>query len=107
MMVFRRRRLPLVPLLHSYLASGSPDLGELTKVAALGGRFQAVLAATAEFLNDTFLDAASENTFQAALVAFYERSVQPPLHTETVRRRAGIIRHGVSHLLRCSDAPSR
>jgi hypothetical protein len=107
MMVFRRRRLPLVPLLHSYRASGILDFEELTQLPGAGPRFRAVIAAKSAFLNDAFLDTASANAFEAALVDFYERCVQPPLHTETVRRRASVIRHGLGHLLRCADAPSR
>ena len=37
------------------------------------------------------------------LLRFYEDCVQPPLHVATLRRRAGLVRHGLSHLLRCPE----
>jgi MoxR-like ATPase len=62
-----------------------------------------VLAAPGEFLSPPFVEQASEADFQAALVRFYEASVPPGLHTEVVRRRAGVVRHALGHLLRCPD----
>ena len=103
MRVARRRWLPLVPLLQTYQASGVRPLEELGELPGLGSRFRAVLAARSEFLNDAFLEEASDRQLQAALLDFYEQCVRLPLHTETLRRRAGIVRHGLGHLLRCPD----
>src|SRR5690242_21221939 len=99
MRVSRRQRLPLVALLHTYVASGSVALEELGKLPGLGLRFRAILAARNAFLHEAFLGSASATQFQAAVVRFYEDSVPLPLHTETLRRRAEIVRHGLSHLL--------
>jgi 5-methylcytosine-specific restriction protein B len=103
MRVTRRGSLPLLPLLHTYLAPGVLRLEELGKLPGLGPRFRAVLAARSEFLNEEFLDEADESRYLAAVLAFYEQSVRLPLHSEALRHRAGIVRHGLEHLLRCPD----
>src|SRR5262245_56227661 len=95
--------LPLVPLLRAYTDAGLPTGADLARLPGLGPRFQAVLAASADFLNPPFVDGAADADFQAALVRFYEACVQPPLHAATLRRRAGIVRHALGHLLRCPD----
>jgi hypothetical protein len=104
MRVFRRQYLPLVPLLRAYRNAGVLSAEELGRLPTLGPRFQAVLAARSEFLNDAFVDRAKEAEFQTALVRFYEACVQPALHGGTLHRRAGILRHALSHLLRCPDS---
>ena len=103
MRVVRRQRLPFVPLLHGYLAAGIPGWEELAQLPGLGARFRAVRAARQTFLNEAFLDSAPEKAFQAALVDFAEASLPLPLHHETLKRRAAIVRHGLDHLLRCAD----
>src|SRR5437899_9675620 len=103
MKVSRRQRLPLVPLLQTYLSAGIAGSEEFGKLPGLGARFRAVLAARSEFLNEAFLDSASEQGFQDTLVGFYEQCVPLPLHRETLRRRAAIVRHGLGHLLRGAD----
>ena len=95
MKVSRRQRLPLVPLLQTYLSAGIAGSEEFGKLPGLGARFRAVLAARSEFLNEAFLDSASEQGFQDTLVGFYEQCVPLPLHRETLRRRAAIVRHGL------------
>lgn len=94
--------LPAGPLLRVYRDAGRPALAELTGVPGLGSRFAAILAAREGLLRESFLDQASAEEFTAALVPFYE-SVSPALHIEALRRRAGLIRHGLAHLLRCAD----
>jgi hypothetical protein len=94
-------RLPLVPLLRAYTRAGVPALD------ALGPRAQAVLAARKEFLSDAFLDTAGDEDFLRVLSRFYEAVVQPPLHGDTLRRRRGIVRHALAHLLRCPDPVSQ
>jgi MoxR-like ATPase len=49
------------------------------------------------------VDGAGDADFTDALTRFYERCVAPPLHAKVLRRRAGVVRHALSHLLRCSD----
>ncbi len=95
--------LPLFPLLRSY-RERMPGLGELGKLPILGIRFAAVLGASARFLYPEFIDRASESDFCDSLLRFYEACVQPPLHGDRLRRRSGIVRHGLSYLLRGRDA---
>lgn len=104
MRVSRRQRLPLVALLHTYVASGIGTLEELGKLPGLGPRFRGILTARSRLLNEAFLDSAGEAQFQAAVVGFYEQCVPLPLHTETLRRRAEIVRHGLNHLLYGADS---
>jgi hypothetical protein len=103
MRVSHRQCLPLGPLLHSYLACGITGVEEFGKLPGLGPRFRAIWTARTEFLNETYLDQASESAFQAALVGFYKKCLPLPLHAETLCRRAAIVRHGLSHLLRGAD----
>ncbi len=98
-----RSCLPLVPLLRAYHAAGRATGADLAALPGLGPRFRAVLAAAAEWLRPAFLDEAGADEFQAVLVRFYEACVSPALHVETVRHKAGLVRHAVGHLLRCPD----
>ena len=94
-----REALPLIPLLHAYTAQGRPSLADLHQLPGLGPRFASVLSATVKFLFADFLDAASDADLRDALERFYTAVVSPPLHLDTLRRRAGFVRHGVMHLL--------
>jgi MoxR-like ATPase/uncharacterized protein (DUF2461 family) len=94
-------------LLRAYLDAGIASGDRLAEIAGLGPRFRAILAASNGVLHPEFVDTASEADFLAALVGFYEACVRPPLHVETVRRRAGVVRHAVCHLLRCADPATR
>jgi hypothetical protein len=96
-------RLPLIPLVRAYVDVGVPSVAELGRLPGLGPRLRAVQSATATFLDDSFLDAAADDTFLTALVRSYEACVAPPLHVDCLRRRAGIVRHAMGHLLRCPD----
>ncbi|MHB1421599.1 MAG: McrB family protein [Gemmataceae bacterium] len=98
-----RQYLPLAPLLHAYTRAGAPSTGALHHLPCLGPRFAAILSATAKFHFPDFLENASAAELSDALVRFYEACVQPPLHVETLRRRAGIVRHGLAYLLRSRD----
>jgi 5-methylcytosine-specific restriction protein B len=98
-----RRHLPLAPLLHAYTRAGVPSLGELSHLPYWGPRFAAILSATSKFFFADFLENASANELSDALVRFYEACVQPPLHGETLRRRVGVVRHGLLYLLRGRD----
>jgi hypothetical protein len=80
-----------------------PGLGELGRLPGLGPRFAAVLGATARFLYPDFVDSASDEELCEALTRFYEACVWPPLHTVPLRRKAGVVRHGLAHLLRGRD----
>jgi MoxR-like ATPase len=96
-------RLPLPPLLHAYIADGLPSAAELGRLPVLGPRFAGVLSASAKFLYVDFIDGADDLDFANALVRFYEACVQPPIHRDTLRRRAGVVRHGLAYLLRGRD----
>jgi 5-methylcytosine-specific restriction protein B len=100
----RHSHLPLAPLLHAYTRAGVPTVAELHHLPGLGPRFTAILSATAKFLYVDFLENASTIELTEALLRFYEACVQPPLHVETLRRRAGMVRHCLMYLLRGCDA---
>jgi 5-methylcytosine-specific restriction protein B len=97
------QHLPLAPLLHAYTRAGVPSMGELHHLPYLGPRFAAILSATAKFLFADFLEIASANELSDALARFYEACVQPPLHVEALRQRAGIVRHALMYMLRGRD----
>src|SRR5579885_257941 len=99
----RRPSLPLVPLLRAYLDAGPPAEEHLAELPDLGPRFRAILAARPDLLCEHFLDTAGSAAFQTALVRFYEACVRPALHVEALRRRFGIVRHALTHLLCCRD----
>jgi 5-methylcytosine-specific restriction protein B len=98
-----RERVPLAPLLYSYTRTGVPSPADLHRLPELGPRFAAILSASVKFLYADFVDRAPLEELTDALTRFYEACVQPPLHVETLRRRAGIVRHGVAYLLRGRD----
>src|SRR5262249_31099238 len=103
MKVLRRPTLPSAPLLRAYAEAGPPSIEQLTEVPGLGARIRAVRGARTLWLRDDFLITASPAEFQAALRAFYEAAVDLPLHSATLLRRSGLVRHGVAHLLRSPD----
>jgi hypothetical protein len=98
-----RAALPLAPLLQSHVRAGLPTPGELQRLPGLGPRFAAVLGATARFLYSDFLDTATDDALRDALVRFYDAVVQPPLHSDTLRRRVPFVRHALAYLLRGLD----
>ena len=102
-----RRGLPLGPLLHAYRAAGLPSIAELHRLPGLGGRFAAVLGASARFLYADYLDKAKPDDFRDALARFYAATVSPAPHAATVAARAGFLRHAVSQLLHGSESPAR
>jgi hypothetical protein len=98
-----REHLPLVPLLHAYTRASLLSPAELHRLPDLGPRFAAILSASVKFLYADFIDRAPDGDFAEALGRFYQATVQPPLHANTLRRRAGIVRHGIASLLRGCD----
>jgi uncharacterized protein (DUF2461 family) len=98
-----QEHLPLAPLLHAYMRAGVPSLAELHHLPGLGPRFAAILSASVKFLFPDFLDSAPVEQLAEALARFYEACVEPPLHAQTLRRRAGVVRHGLAYLLRGRD----
>src|SRR5262245_31437979 len=95
-----RSPLPVAPLLRAYTDGGVPDAEVLGRLPVLGPRFRAVLAAPDGLLNGEFLDTAPDAVFRAALTDFYRQCVHPPLQLAALQRRAGLVRHGLAHLLR-------
>jgi uncharacterized protein (DUF2461 family) len=98
-----QKHLPLAPLLHAYTRAGIPSTAELHHLPGFGPRFAAVLSASVKFLYADFLENAPSSDLADALVRIYEACVRPPLHVETLRRRVGIVRHGLAYLLRGRD----
>jgi hypothetical protein len=99
----RRPALPLVPLLRAYAGAGVAPVDDLARLPALGPRCDAILSARGGLLSEAFLDGAAADEFQAALLRFYEATVQPPLHAALLGRRAGLVRHALSHLMYSPD----
>jgi uncharacterized protein (DUF2461 family) len=90
---------PLAPLLRTYCEAGILTTLQLADLPVLGARFRSVSAARGTWLNESFLESAEETAFQKAVCCFYEGCVLPPLHVQVPRQRAGIVRHGLQHLL--------
>ncbi|HET6574281.1 MAG TPA: DUF2461 family protein [Fimbriiglobus sp.] len=88
-----RRALPLGPLLVAYRARRA-------EVAPT----DAVRSARSTWLNEPFLDRSSPAVLAESLLGFYRAVVPVPWHEDVVARRGGMIRHGLSHLLRGQDA---
>jgi 5-methylcytosine-specific restriction protein B len=107
MKVPRRGRLPLVPLLRSYVAAGIPNSEELADLPDLGPRFRAILGARQDFVHEAFLEGASPQQFCDSLCRFYMACVQPALHAGTLKRKAEVVRHALGHILRCPDPAPR
>lgn len=103
MRVSHRNSLPLVPLLRAYTDAGLLGSEELGRLPGLGSRSRAVLAARDRLLSEQFLDTAGADDFQAEVVGFYAACVTPPLHATTLARRAGVVRHALTHLRRGVD----
>jgi hypothetical protein len=80
-----------------------PGIAELGRLPVLGPRFAAVHGASARFLFADFVDSASDADFSDALTRFYAACVDPPIHAATLRRKAGVVRHGLAYLLRGRD----
>jgi MoxR-like ATPase len=95
--------LPLTPLLRAYVDRGVPTADALAQLSEAGPRVRAVRAARDGLLSEDFLGGASEADFCEALTRFYGACVRPPLHVETLRRRAGVVRHAVGHVVYCRD----
>src|SRR5262249_58495997 len=99
--------LPPAPLLRTYREAGILTTAQLADLPVLGARFHAVSTARSTWLNESFLESADEVSFQEAVCRFYEACVLPPVHGEVLRQRAGVVRHGLQHLLLGGDPPPR
>lgn len=91
--------LPLSALVESYLDAGVPGEDALLQLPGLGPRFRAILGARDTLLSEAILGGSSAEEFRAALMTFYEASVANGLQTDALLRAAGIIRHGLGHLV--------
>jgi len=91
--------LPLAPLLHAYRRDCLPDANGLESLPGLGPRNAAVRSAASRFLFPQYVQNAPDAELRGYLERFYEACVQVPLHIDTLRRRAGVVRHGLAHLL--------
>jgi hypothetical protein len=89
------RLLPLGPLLTAF--RGSP-------VRAVDQpAWQAIRTSAKTWLNPTFLDAAADPQFGAAVAAFHAAVEPVPLHRPWTDRRGRFLRHALNHLLRGQD----
>ena len=69
MRIFNRPSLPLSPLLRTYGEASVPTWEELTRLPDWGPRFQAIQAARAGLLAESFLDGATQAELQGAAKA--------------------------------------
>src|SRR5262249_60603187 len=67
-------------------------------------RVAAAPGAAARSPSGACLAHAKAAAFRAARARFHAACVTPPLHAETLRRRAGVVRFALGHLLRGRDA---
>jgi hypothetical protein len=95
MRTHRRSLLPLAPLLRAYAEAALP-------IAEIPGTRAAAIR-SADWFGDDRLDTLGADEFGSVVVHFYEAVVKPPLHVLTLNRRAGLVRHGLTHLLRNPD----
>lgn len=87
-------RYPPGPLLNVYCTrQADPILAERT----------AALDTAQRLLAPAWLDSAKPADFAESLVAAYEQLVPFPCHTALLHAQAGLIRHGLTHLVRCPD----
>ncbi|HEY1376618.1 MAG TPA: DUF2461 family protein [Gemmataceae bacterium] len=103
MRTHRRPPLPLAPLLRAYAEAAPPAAADPLRGCPAGPRAAAVRSAAADWLRDDLLDSLTADDFRTALLRFYAAVVSPPLHADTLARRAALVRHGLAHLLRNAD----
>src|SRR5262249_13311367 len=96
-------RLPLQPLLQTYIQAGISPLENLDPLSPLGRRQAAIRDARSRFLSEAVVSSVSDGELQTALIDFYEACVEPALHTATLRGRRGIAGRALGHLLCCGD----
>jgi uncharacterized protein (DUF2461 family) len=101
MLSARGAMLPLKPLLNAYTAAGPLPLADLSRLPGLGGRFEAILSATARFLYGEFLDKADPEQWIDALTRFH--ASMGGWHDDVLRARAGFLRHVIAALVRGRD----
>jgi hypothetical protein len=86
--------LSLQALLRAFQAAGPPTPTLRT---------HAIQVARETWLNRDFLTTATAAEFAVQLGGFYAAVVDPALHAESIAHRAGLVRHGVNHLLLGAD----
>ena len=90
-----REHLPLIPLLHAYTRPACPAAANCIICRDWGRASPPFCRRPPSFCSPISSTNASATELSEALVRFYEACVQPPLHVETLRRRAGIVRHAL------------
>jgi len=88
-----RRELPLVPLLAAFRASR-------VRCGLTDCQKEAIHTACETWFSESFLDQSSLDRLTEELLGFYRAILPIPWHEDVLVRSGGMIRHGLSHLLR-------
>src|SRR5689334_14365524 len=97
----RLSRLPLAPLLHSFVESRAKV--NLADIPVFKRRSAAVCAARESLCNEPFLDSATDAEFCSRLQAFCNESAVASISAEPIWKHAVWIRHALNHLLRSAE----
>ncbi|HLW68201.1 MAG TPA: DUF2461 family protein [Gemmataceae bacterium] len=97
----RLSRLPLAPLLHSYLDSRAKS--NAAEIPIFTRRSSAVSAARESLCSAEFLDRATDAEFRARLQAFCTKAAFATMNPEGIWKHAVWIRHALNHLLHCAE----
>ena len=89
------RPLPLRPLVTAFRAAATP--------ASSDPRDAAIRAARSTWLNGPALDSRPADELADILGRFHDVVILHSWHPDAVRRSAGLVRHGLTHLLRATD----
>lgn len=90
----RRHQLPLQPLLHAFLRLPAPQPDRPSA---------AIASARADFLSPLYLASTPDKRLLPHLERFYAACVDPPLHSDVLRKRLGFVRHGLVHMVSGTD----
>jgi hypothetical protein len=97
----RLSRLPLAPLLHSFVESRAKV--NLADIPILKRRLAAARAARESLCNEAFLDCATDAEFCSRLQAFGNEAAFASMSPEPIWKHAVWIRHALNHLLHCAE----
>jgi uncharacterized protein (DUF2461 family) len=98
---FRLSRLPLAPLLHSFVESRAKV--NLADIPVLKRRSTAARAARESLCNKAFLDRATDAEFCSGLQAFSNEAAFANISPDPIWKHAVWIRHALNHLLHCAE----
>ena len=95
----RSRGLLFLPLLTAFRRS----LPQHRATGPSSQRLHALESAVADWLNPAFLDRVPDDVLIPKLIAFYRDVVTLPWHEEVFRRKPGLVRFGLNHILHAHD----